>query len=100
VIQEAIARLLDRRDLSREEARGVMDEIMLGDATPAQIGGLLVGLRAKGETAAEIAGCAEAMRGHVLAVRPERSDLVDTAGTGVETPELAAAAVEGGADLV
>jgi anthranilate phosphoribosyltransferase len=82
MIQEAIGRLLDRRDLSREEARGVMDEIMLGQATPAQIGGFLVALRAKGETAAEIAGCAEAMRGHVLAVRPERTDLVDTAGTG------------------
>jgi anthranilate phosphoribosyltransferase len=59
-----------------------MDEIMLGEATPAQIGGFLVALRAKGETAAEIAGCAEAMRGHVLAVRPDRTDLVDTAGTG------------------
>ena len=82
MIQEAIAQLLDGRDLSREEARRVMDEIMLGEATPAQIGGFLVALRAKGETAAEIAGCAEAMRGHVLAVRPERTDLVDTAGTG------------------
>jgi anthranilate phosphoribosyltransferase len=40
------------------------------------------GLRAKGETADEIAGCADAMRAHVLAVRPQREDLVDTAGTG------------------
>jgi len=82
MIQEAIARLLDRRDLARDEARGVMDEIMRGQATPAQIGGFLVALRAKGETVAEIAGCAEAMREHVLPVRPERTDLVDTAGTG------------------
>jgi len=82
MIQEAIARVLDGRDLTREEARGVMDEIMLGEASPAQIGGFLVGLRAKGETVAEIAGCAEAMRNHVLPVRPTRSDLVDTAGTG------------------
>jgi anthranilate phosphoribosyltransferase len=59
-----------------------MDEIMAGNATPAQIGGFLVALRLKGETADEIAGCAEAMRGHVLAVRPRREDLVDTAGTG------------------
>src|SRR5213595_830986 len=59
-----------------------MSEIMAGEATPAQIGGFLVGLRAKGETADEIAGCAEAMRAHVLAVRPRRDDLVDTAGTG------------------
>jgi anthranilate phosphoribosyltransferase len=55
---------------------------MAGEATPAQIGGLLVALRVKGETANEIAGCAEAMREHVLAVRPSRDDLVDTAGTG------------------
>jgi len=82
VIQEAIARLLERRDLARDEARGVMDEIMRGEPTAAQIGGFLVALRAKGETVAEIAGCAEAMRDHVLPVRPERTDLVDTAGTG------------------
>src|SRR5205823_2721429 len=60
----------------------VMNEIMGGEATPAQIGGFLVALRLKGETADEIAGCAEAMREHVLAVRPARDDLVDTAGTG------------------
>ncbi|HXZ58381.1 MAG TPA: anthranilate phosphoribosyltransferase [Gaiellaceae bacterium] len=81
-MQEALARLLDGHDLSREQARDVMDEVMQGDATPAQIGGFLVALRLKGETADEIAGCAEAMRAHVLAVRPRRDDLVDTAGTG------------------
>src|SRR4051794_41661749 len=59
-----------------------MNEIMRGEATPAQIGGFLVALRLKGETADEIAGCAEAMREHVLAVKPARDDLVDTAGTG------------------
>src|SRR3954466_5326081 len=59
-----------------------MSEIMRGEATQAQIGGFLVALRAKGETADEIAGCAEAMREHVLPVRPQRDDLVDTAGTG------------------
>jgi len=82
VIVEAISRLLDGRDLPRETAREVMGEIMRGEATPAQIGGFLVGLRLKGETPAEIAGCAEAMREHVLPVRPRRDDLVDTAGTG------------------
>jgi anthranilate phosphoribosyltransferase len=81
-VQEALARLLDGRDLNRAQAREVMGEIMRGDATPAQIGGFLVALRLKGETAGEIAGCAEAMRAHVLAVRPKREDLVDTAGTG------------------
>jgi anthranilate phosphoribosyltransferase len=81
-VQQALARLLDGHDLSREEARAVMNEIMEGEATPAQIGGFLIALRLKGETADEITGCAEAMREHVLIVRPKRDDLVDTAGTG------------------
>jgi anthranilate phosphoribosyltransferase len=81
-VQEALGRLLDGHDLSREQARSVMDEVMRGEATPAQIGGFLVALRLKGETAGEIAGCAEAMREHVRTVRPRRDDLVDTAGTG------------------
>jgi anthranilate phosphoribosyltransferase len=82
MIQPALQRLLDGHDLSRDEAREVMNEIMRGEATPGQIGGFLVALRLKGETADEIAGCAEAMREHVLPVRPDRTDLVDTAGTG------------------
>jgi anthranilate phosphoribosyltransferase len=82
VIGAAIATLVDGRDLSRATAREVMGEIMRGEATPGQIGGFLVALRAKGETADEIAGCAEAMREHVLPVHPARADLVDTAGTG------------------
>jgi anthranilate phosphoribosyltransferase len=82
MIQEAIERALDGRHLTQDEARAVMETIMSGDATPAQIGGFLVALRARGETADEIAGCAEAMRAHVVAVRPRREDLVDTAGTG------------------
>ena len=81
-VQQALARLLDGHDLTRTEARAVMNVVMEGEATPAQIGGLLVALRLKGETADEIAGCAEAMRAHVLTVRPQRDDLVDTAGTG------------------
>ena len=81
-IQQALTRLLDGHSLSRDEARSVMNEVMEGDATPAQIGALLVALRMKGETSEEIAGCAEAMRAHVLEVRPARDDLVDTAGTG------------------
>jgi anthranilate phosphoribosyltransferase len=81
-MQSTLASLLDGHDLTREEAREAMNTIMSGEATPAQIGGFLVALRLKGETADEIAGCAEAMRAHVLAVRPRREDLVDTAGTG------------------
>jgi anthranilate phosphoribosyltransferase len=82
VIQRALGELLDARDLGRERAREVMGEIMRGEATPAQMGAFLVALRLKGETADEIAGCAEAMREHVLPVHPRRDDLVDTAGTG------------------
>ncbi len=82
MIKAALQKLLDGHDLSRAEAREVMNTIMSGEATPAQIGGFLVALRAKGETAEEIAGCAEAMREHVLRVHPSRDDLVDTAGTG------------------
>jgi anthranilate phosphoribosyltransferase len=82
VIQRAIARLLDGHDLDPAGAREAMDEIMSGEATPSQTAGFLVALRAKGETADEIAGCAEAMRAHVVPVTPERRDLVDTAGTG------------------
>jgi anthranilate phosphoribosyltransferase len=82
VIQQALARLLEGASLERAEARDVMGAIMRGEATPAQIGAFLIALRAKGETAEEIAGCAEAMREHVVAVEPQRDDLVDTAGTG------------------
>ena len=81
-MQTTLSRLLDGHDLTRDEAREAMNAIMSGEATPAQIGGFLVALRLKGETADEIAGCAEAMRAHVLPVRPRREDLVDTAGTG------------------
>jgi len=82
VIQSTIARLVDGHDLTRQEACESMHTIMRGEATPAQIAGFLVALRAKGETADEIAGCAEAMREHVLRVNPQRKDLVDIVGTG------------------
>ncbi|HET7572577.1 MAG TPA: anthranilate phosphoribosyltransferase [Gaiellaceae bacterium] len=82
MIRDAVVRLIDGHDLSREEARAAMNEIMAGDASQVQIAGFLVALRAKGETPDEIAGCAEAMREHVLRVRPRRPDLVDIVGTG------------------
>ena len=81
-IQEAIAKALDRSDFTRPEAREVMNVIMSGQATEAQIAGFLIALRAKGETSEEIAGCAEAMRAHVVTVEPTRTDLVDVVGTG------------------
>ncbi len=82
MIQQAVSQLLDGRSLRRKEARAVMEAVMAGEATQAQIAAFLVALRAKGETVEEIAGCAEALRAQALAVRPRREDLVDTAGTG------------------
>jgi len=82
VIQDALTTLLAGRSLDRAEARAVMEEIMAGEATEAQIGGFLIALRLKGETPDEIAGFAEAIRDCGLTVSPKRTDLVDTAGTG------------------
>jgi len=82
VIKEAISLLLAGDSLDRAQARSVMSEIMRGEATPAQISGFLIALRAKGETVDEIAGCAEAMREHVVPVEPTREDVVDCVGTG------------------
>jgi anthranilate phosphoribosyltransferase len=82
MIKEALGQLLERRDLSRTQARDVMGEIMGGEASPAQIGAFLVALRMKGETSQEIAGCAEAMRSHAVPVVCARPALIDTAGTG------------------
>lgn len=82
MITTAIAALADGRSLTRDEAREVMGVVMRGEATPAQIGGLLIGLRAKGESVDEITGFAEAMREHMLPVTPTRTPIVDVVGTG------------------
>ena len=82
MIREAISQLLDERSLTAQQAEGVMDEIMTGGATPAQIAGFLVALRLKGETTGEIVGCARAMRRAAVRVTPQPLDLIDTCGTG------------------
>jgi anthranilate phosphoribosyltransferase len=82
MISETIQQLLEGESLQAEQAEAVMDGIMTGDATPAQIAGFLVALRSKGETAEEITGCARAMRRAAVQVRPTRRDVVDTCGTG------------------
>lgn len=82
-IKQAIARVLERKDLSADEMTSVMQTIMTGGATPAQIGGFLVGLRMKGESVSEIAAAAGVMR--ELAVGVDISGLdhaVDIVGTG------------------
>jgi anthranilate phosphoribosyltransferase len=82
-MQQAISKVLARQDLTGEEMTEVMQSIMTGGATPAQIGGFLVGLRMKGETVAEIAAAARVMR--ELASGVAIGDLqhtVDIVGTG------------------
>jgi anthranilate phosphoribosyltransferase len=81
-IATAIATVIDRRDLSADEMEMVMRSIMTGQATPAQIGGFLVGLRMKGETVDEIAAAARVMRELATAVDVSGPHLVDTCGTG------------------
>ena len=82
MISETIDRLLAGDALSAGDTEAAVGLVMRGEADPAQIAGLLVALRAKGETVDELVGAARAMRAHVVAVRPSRDDLVDTAGTG------------------
>jgi anthranilate phosphoribosyltransferase len=82
MIRDMIGHLLAGHSLSPEEAEMTMDEIMQGQATPAQIAGFLIALRIKGETVAEITGCARAMRRAAIAVSPKRRALIDTCGTG------------------
>jgi len=79
----AIRAVTERRDLSEVDMRAVMELIMSGQATAAQIGGFLVGLRMKGETVSEIAGAASVMRSLATPVSVrDRGHLVDTCGTG------------------
>lgn len=82
MLQEFIADLVQRRDLSRERAAVAMRELMSGEATPAQIGGFLVALHMKGETVDEVTGLAETMRSLATRVETKRRPLVDTCGTG------------------
>jgi anthranilate phosphoribosyltransferase len=79
----AIRAATERRDLTHAEMRAVMELIMTGQATPAQIGGFLIGLRMKGETVEEIAAAAEVMRKLATPVNvTDKTHLVDTCGTG------------------
>ena len=80
-IREALVLLAEGRDLTRAQAQAAMRMLMEGEATPAQIGAFLMGLRMKRETAEEIAGLAEVMRD--VATRVDAgSDVVDLVGTG------------------
>ncbi|HEX9023451.1 MAG TPA: anthranilate phosphoribosyltransferase [Geobacteraceae bacterium] len=96
MIRKAIAKVVDRENLSEAEMIDVMDQIMSGEATPAQIAAFITGLRMKGETVAEITGAARVMRDKVTRIRVgknvldiDRDDInvdtetiLDTCGTG------------------
>lgn len=85
MILEALHKIANhRQSLSREEARAVMEEVLRGEATDAQIAALLVGLHMKGETVEEIVGFAEAIRAAATPLPIHRDSLVDVSGTGRE----------------
>ena len=98
-----VARVADGARLSVEESRAAFDIMMSGNATPAQMGGFLMGLRVRGETVDEITGGAMTMRAKVLAVEapPNAIDIVGTGGdrTGTWNVSTAAALVTAGAGV-
>jgi len=81
-VQQAIAALIERRDLDEATMTAVMQAVMTGEATDAQIGAFLVALRMKGETIEEIRAAAGVMRSLATRVDVPRTGLVDTCGTG------------------
>ena len=82
MIREALSKVLDGEHLTRAEATAVMEEIMSGNATDAQIGAFLIALKLKGETVEEIAGSAQVMREKATRVPTRHEVVVDTCGTG------------------
>ncbi|MEM2904738.1 MAG: anthranilate phosphoribosyltransferase [Candidatus Bathyarchaeia archaeon] len=83
MIRECLQKVAERRDLSPEEARGLMKEVMTGEATAAQIAAVLTALKMKGETVEEITAFAEVMREACVRIHPKVAGrLLDTCGTG------------------
>ncbi len=87
-IKEALNRIVANLDLTREEMRDVMGIVMKGEATDAQIGALLMGLRIKSETIEEITGATEVMRELATGVTINAQPLVDIVGTGGDGANL------------
>jgi anthranilate phosphoribosyltransferase len=82
-LRDILLKLCRREDLTRDEARSAFAHIMSGEATDAQIGGLLVGLAAKGSTVDELVGAATVMREKALRLQQDGGDVIlDTCGTG------------------
>jgi anthranilate phosphoribosyltransferase len=97
MIKEAIGKIIEKKDLTEQEAIEVMNEIMNGETTEAQIGSFITALRMKGETVEEITGCAKVMREHAAPLQAignqvidmdrddiniDRETIIDTCGTG------------------
>jgi len=82
MIKESIDKIICGKDLEEAEAESVMTEIMEGKALPTQISAFLTALRMKGETVAEITGCAKAMRKMATRIKTKHKFLIDTCGTG------------------
>lgn len=95
MIKEAIAKVVDRQDLTEAEMIDAMNQIMGGEATPAQVGSFITALRMKGETIEEIVGAARVMRAHATPIKVggvvdldrdeinlDRETILDTCGTG------------------
>jgi anthranilate phosphoribosyltransferase len=78
----AVARLAGRRDLVEDEMAAVMESILTGGATPAQVAAILLGLREKGETVAELVGAARTLRAHGIPLPGAPPGAIDTCGTG------------------
>jgi anthranilate phosphoribosyltransferase len=87
-IKQALARVAERRDLSLDEMRAVMGQVMDGSATEAQIGAFLMGLRLKGESLDEITGAVMVMRELASGVEVSGEQLVDIVGTGGDGANL------------
>jgi anthranilate phosphoribosyltransferase len=81
-VKEAVARIVDKGDLSADEMARVVGQIMDGEVSHALIAALLIGLRMKGETVGEVVGAARAMRSRMVHVPFEAPKLIDTCGTG------------------
>ena len=82
-VLSALPQLIERHDLTRQQARAAMEEILSGAATAAQIAMFIVAMRGKGEVAQEVIGLAQAVRARANPVRPRTTEtLVDTCGTG------------------
>jgi anthranilate phosphoribosyltransferase len=82
MIKEAIAKVVNREDLNEPQMMEVMDEVMEGKATPAQIAAFMTGLRIKGETVDEVTGAARIMRRKATRIDARSPIIVDTCGTG------------------